>query len=115
MAKVLVLYYSAYGHIEALAGAIAEGARSAGAHVDIKRVPETVPEAIAKSSHFKLDQAVIAHQDEQSFQFAYFHPVSVSSFNRGLPAFWIVACHGDHPLCRRDSWTIVRAALSARL
>jgi NAD(P)H dehydrogenase (quinone) len=57
MAKVLVLYYSAYGHVETLANAIADGARSAGAQVDIKRVPETVPEAIAKVSHYKLDQA----------------------------------------------------------
>jgi NAD(P)H dehydrogenase (quinone) len=57
MAKVLVLYYSSYGHIETMAGAIAEGARAAGAQVDIKRVPETVPEEIAKKSHFKLDQA----------------------------------------------------------
>ncbi len=57
MAKVLVLYYSAYGHIETMAQAVAEGARSAGAQVDIKRVPELVPEAIAKASHFKLDQA----------------------------------------------------------
>jgi len=57
MTKVLVLYYSSYGHIEKLAEAIAEGARSTGAQVDVKRVPETVPEAVAKSSHFKLDQA----------------------------------------------------------
>jgi NAD(P)H dehydrogenase (quinone) len=57
MPKVLVLYYSSYGHIEKMAEAVAEGARSAGAEVDIKRVPETVPEAIAKSAHFKLDQA----------------------------------------------------------
>jgi len=57
MAKVLVLYYSSYGHIEAMAQAVAEGARGAGAEVDIKRVPETVPEAIAKSAQFKLDQA----------------------------------------------------------
>lgn len=57
MAKVLVLYYSAYGHIEKMAEAVAEGARSAGATVDIKRVPETVPEAIARGAHFKLDQA----------------------------------------------------------
>jgi len=56
MAKVLVLYYSSYGHIEAMAKAVAEGAREAGAQVDIKRVPETVPEAIAKGAHFKLDQ-----------------------------------------------------------
>lgn len=56
MAKVLVLYYSSYGHIETMAEAVAEGARSAGATVDVKRVPETVPEAVAKSAHFKLDQ-----------------------------------------------------------
>jgi NAD(P)H dehydrogenase (quinone) len=57
MAKVLVLYHSAYGHIETMANAVAEGARAAGATVDVKRVPETVPEAVAKASHFKLDQA----------------------------------------------------------
>ncbi len=56
MAKVLVLYYSAYGHIEAMANAVAEGARSAGAIVDIKRVPELVPPDVAKASHYKLDQ-----------------------------------------------------------
>src|SRR5438552_348491 len=57
MATILVLYYSAYGHIEAMAQAVAEGAREAGAVVDIKRVPELVPEEIARKSHFKLDQA----------------------------------------------------------
>jgi len=57
MAKVLVLYYSTYGHIEAMAQAVAEGAKSAGAEVDIKRVAETVPEDIAKENHFKLEQA----------------------------------------------------------
>ena len=57
MTKVLVLYYSAYGHIETMANAVAEGARDAGASVDIKRVPETVPPEIARASHFKLDQA----------------------------------------------------------
>jgi NAD(P)H dehydrogenase (quinone) len=56
MAKVLVLYYSTYGHIETMAGAIAEGARSAGAQVDIRRVPETVPADVAKAFHYKLDQ-----------------------------------------------------------
>src|SRR5260370_27195070 len=56
MAKVLVLYYSAYGHIEKMANAVAEGAREAGASVDIKRVPELVPLEIAKASHYKLDQ-----------------------------------------------------------
>src|SRR4051812_27956818 len=57
MAKVLVLYYSAYGHIEAMANAVAEGAREAGATVDIKRVPELVPPDIAKASHYRIDQA----------------------------------------------------------
>ena len=57
MSKVLVLYYSSYGHIEAMANAVAEGARQTGAHVDIKRVPELVPEEIARKSHYKLDQA----------------------------------------------------------
>ena len=57
MAKVLVLYYSTYGHIETMAQAVAEGVQSAGAEAVIKRVPELVPEEIAKSAHFKLDQA----------------------------------------------------------
>ena len=56
MAKVLVLYYSAYGHIEKMAEAVAEGAREAGAKVDIRRVPELVPPEVAKASHLKLDQ-----------------------------------------------------------
>jgi len=70
MAKVLVLYYSSYGHVEALANAEAEGARSAGATVDVKRVPETAPLEIAKAAHFKLEQAApiaviddLAHYD----------------------------------------------------
>jgi len=58
MAKVLVLYYSSYGHVELLAQAVAQGARDAGAAVvDVKRVPETVPESVAKSAHFKLVQS----------------------------------------------------------
>lgn len=57
MSKVLVLYYSAYGHIEQMAQAVAEGARSTGATVDIKRVPELVPDEIARKSNYKLDQA----------------------------------------------------------
>jgi NAD(P)H dehydrogenase (quinone) len=56
MARVLVLYYSAYGHIETMANAVAEGAREGGATVDIKRVPELVPEDVARKSYFKLDQ-----------------------------------------------------------
>jgi NAD(P)H dehydrogenase (quinone) len=65
MPKVLVLYYSTYGHIEAMAQAVAEGARSTGATVDLKRVAEIVPEHIAKASHFKLDQAApVAQVDD---------------------------------------------------
>lgn len=65
MSKVLVLYYSTYGHIETMAHAVADGARETGAQVDVKRIPETVPEDIARANHFKLDQAApIATVDE---------------------------------------------------
>jgi NAD(P)H dehydrogenase (quinone) len=66
MAKVLVLYYSMYGHIETMAKAVAEGARCVeGAEVTIKRVPDLVPEDVAKKSGAKLDQAAeIALVDE---------------------------------------------------
>jgi NAD(P)H dehydrogenase (quinone) len=57
MTKVLVLYYSAYGHIELMAHALADGAREAGAQVDVKRVPELVSDDVAKAAHFKLNQA----------------------------------------------------------
>ncbi len=65
MTKVLVLYYSSYGHIETMASAVAEGVREAGAEAVIKRVPELVPQDVAKKSGFKLDQAApIATPDE---------------------------------------------------
>ena len=65
MSKVLVLYYSSYGHVETMAHAVAEGARAAGASADVKRVPETVPLEAARAFHFKLDQAApIAVIDE---------------------------------------------------
>ncbi len=57
MARILVLYYSAYGHIEAMADAVAEGARGAGATVDVRRVPELVSAEIAKASHYKIEQS----------------------------------------------------------
>ena len=57
MARVLVLYYSSYGHVEAMAHAMADGACAGGALVDVKRVPETAPEEVARDGHFKLDQA----------------------------------------------------------
>ena len=56
MAKVLVLYYSSWGHMEKMALAAADGARDAGAEVTVKRVPELVPEAVAKAAYYKLDQ-----------------------------------------------------------
>jgi NAD(P)H dehydrogenase (quinone) len=56
MAKILVLYYSSWGHMEQMAKAAAEGAREAGATVTIKRVPELVPEEVAKAAYYKLDQ-----------------------------------------------------------
>jgi len=65
MAKVLVLYYSSYGHMEQMATAAAEGARAAGAQTDIKRVPELVPEEVARKSGMKVDQpAPIATVDD---------------------------------------------------
>ena len=65
MTKVLVLYYSSYGHIETMARAVAEGVREAGAEVAVKRVPELVPEDVARKSGIKLDQAApIATVDE---------------------------------------------------
>jgi NAD(P)H dehydrogenase (quinone) len=65
MTKILVLYYSAWGHMEAMAYAAAEGAKEAGATVHVKRVPETVSADIAKSMHYKMDQkAEIAKPEE---------------------------------------------------
>ena len=66
MSKVLVLYYSTYGHVEIMAGAVAEGAKSVpGTTVTIKRVPETMPKDVAIAAHAKLDQAApIATVDE---------------------------------------------------
>ena len=66
MAKVLVLYYSSYGHIERMAQAIAEGARSvAGMDVTVKRVPELVPEEVARTAGMRIDQdAPIASPNE---------------------------------------------------
>jgi len=55
--KVLVLYYTSYGHIEQMADAVAEGARAGGAEVDIRRVAETAPAEVVKAAHFKTDTA----------------------------------------------------------
>src|SRR4051794_15864391 len=66
MTKVLVLYYSTYGHIEKMAYAVAEGAREVeGVEADVKKVPELTPEDVAKAHHFKLDQpAPVATPDD---------------------------------------------------
>jgi NAD(P)H dehydrogenase (quinone) len=56
MTKILVLYYSSFGHMEAMARAAAEGAREAGAGATVKRVPELVPDEVARKSGYKLDQ-----------------------------------------------------------
>ena len=67
MTKVLVLYYSSYGHMEKMAYAAAEGATAAGADAIVKRVPDLVPEDVAKKSGMKMDQkAPIAKVDELS-------------------------------------------------
>src|SRR6202040_1365006 len=73
MTKVLVLYYSAYGHIETMANALAEGARKAGASVDVKRVPELVPPDVAKASHYKLDQAALVAKNRRPRQLRRHH------------------------------------------
>ncbi len=57
MSKVLVLYYSSYGHIATMADAIAEGARQGGAEVDVRRVAETAPPEVAKSAGFVVNEA----------------------------------------------------------
>jgi len=65
VAKVLVLYYSSYGNIEAMAHAVAEGVRSAGGTADVKRIPETVSQEIATRANFKVDQiAPVAKIDD---------------------------------------------------
>lgn len=57
MTKILVLYYSMYGHVETMSGAVAEGARGVeGTEVVIKRVPDLVPEEVARRVGAKLDQ-----------------------------------------------------------
>jgi NAD(P)H dehydrogenase (quinone) len=67
MAKILVLYYSSYGHVEQMAYAEAEGVKQAGLDVIVKRVPETVPEEVARKSGYKLDQkAPVATVDEMA-------------------------------------------------
>lgn len=91
MTKVLVLYYSSYGHIEAMAEAVADGARAAGADVTIRRVPETAPIDVARASGFKLDQAAAEATVEE---LADYDAIVVGTGNRygrmssQMAAFW---------------------------
>jgi NAD(P)H dehydrogenase (quinone) len=64
LAKVLVLYYSSYGHIERMAQVEAQGARSAGAEVHMKRVPELVPHKVALAANYKVEQVAPVAQIE---------------------------------------------------
>src|SRR5260370_7724329 len=82
MAKILVLYYSAYGHIETMANAVAEAAREAGAQADIKRVPELVPDGIARKSYYKLDQPAPVATVEELANYDAIIPAVATSFVR---------------------------------
>ena len=63
--KVMILYYSSWGHVETMAQAVAEGARSVrGVHVDVRRVPELVPEDVARQSGYRLDQGAPVAEPE---------------------------------------------------
>jgi NAD(P)H dehydrogenase (quinone) len=94
MPKVLVLYYSSYGHIETMANAIAEGARETGATVDVKRVPETAPLEVAQAAHFKLDQAAPVASIEELKDFDAIIVGTGTRFGRmssQMAAFWDTA------------------------
>ncbi len=92
MAKVLVLYYSSYGHIEQMAHAFAEGAREVeGVEVDVKRVAETAPPEVVQSAHFKTDQAApIAAVDDlpQYDGIAVGAPTRYGRMPAQMAAFW---------------------------
>lgn len=95
MSKVLVLYYSSYGHIEQMADAVAEGARSAGAEVDIRRVPETAPAEVVAAAHFKTDAAhpVIGnpHELENYDAIVVGTPTRFGRMSSQMAAFWDTA------------------------
>ncbi|HET9511711.1 MAG TPA: NAD(P)H:quinone oxidoreductase [Sphingomonas sp.] len=95
MAKVLVLYYSSYGHIEQMADAIAEGARGAGADVDIRRVRETAPDEVVKGAGFKTDTAhpVLSDPNELANYDAIIvgSPTRFGRMSSQMAAFWDTA------------------------
>src|SRR5271166_2722108 len=105
MTKVLVLYYSSFGHIEQMAYAVAEGARRAGATADVKRVPENVPAEIAKAFHFKLDQPapIATVEDLASYDaIAVGAPTRFGRMPSAMGSFWEQA--GPIVAQRRAPW-----------
>ena len=91
MAKVLVLYYSSYGHVETMAKAVAEGARSAGAEADIKRVPETAPPEVVQSAHFKVNHDFPEAQPEDLADYDAIIvgvPTRYGNMSSQMAAFW---------------------------
>jgi NAD(P)H dehydrogenase (quinone) len=92
MTKILVLYYSSYGHIAQMADAIAEGARSAGATVDVRRVAETAPFEVAQAAGFRVDESHPVLDDVN--QLAQYDGIIVGSPTRfgrmasQMAAFW---------------------------
>jgi NAD(P)H dehydrogenase (quinone) len=64
MTRILVLYYSSYGHVATMAEAVAAGARAGGGEVVQKRVPELVPDNVARNSGYFVDQAPVAEPNE---------------------------------------------------
>ncbi|MDE0933601.1 MAG: NAD(P)H:quinone oxidoreductase [Novosphingopyxis baekryungensis] len=91
MSKVLVLYYSSYGHTGAMADAIAKGAREAGAHVAVKRVPETAPEDVVESAGFQHDEshAVAAVDDLKDYDAIIVgSPTRYGRLTSQMAAFW---------------------------
>lgn len=95
MTKVLVLYYSSYGHIEQMADAVAEGARAAGAEVDIRRVPETAPQAVVEAAGFKTDTAhpvIGSPQDLAQYDAIVIgNPTRFGRMSSQMAAFWDTA------------------------
>ena len=91
MSKILVLYYSSYGHTGAMADAIAKGARDAGAHVDVKRVPETAPEDVVESAGFQHDEShAVAEVDDLKDYDAIIvgSPTRYGRLTSQMAAFW---------------------------
>lgn len=91
MTKVLVLYYSSYGHVAKMAEAVAEGAREAGAEVAIKRVPETAPPSVVEAAGFQKNET---HAEASVDELADYDAIIVGSPTRygrmtsQMAAFW---------------------------